>query len=124
MWDHLSRTKKDLNRVQFQLDSTYTRYQNDLLSSSGRDAVYSERSKSNSQLWDPAEPRVGREAEEAEEALSARMWALGEGTRRLALRRQGLGPLPSQKVPKAERGNIRTAGLLIRPSPTDFGEGA
>lgn len=124
VWENLSRAQKDLNRMQFQLDSSYTRYQNDLLSSSGKDAVYSERSKLNSQLWDPAEPRVGQEAEEAEGALSARMWALGEGTRRLTLRRQGLGPLPSQKVPKAEHGNIRTAGLLIRPSPTGFGEGA
>ena len=116
VWANLDRTQKDLDRVQFQLDASYTRYQNEVLSSSGREGVYSENADKNAQLWDPRQPRAAQGAEEAEDALSARMWALGEGTRRLALRRPGLGPVPSPVTPKVDRSNIRMAGLLIQPS--------
>ena len=116
VWANLNRTQKDLDRVQFQLDASYTRYQNEVLKSSGREGVYSENADKNAQLWDPRQPRAAQGAEEAEDALSARMWALGEGTRQLALRRPGLGPVPSPVTPTVDRSNIRMAGLLIQPS--------
>ena len=116
VWANLNRAQKT-DRVQFQLDSHYTRYQNEVLSSSGWAGVYSENADKNVRLWDPSKPGA---APGAEEALSARMWALSEGTRRLALRRPGLGPVPSTGTPKVDRSNIRTAGLLIQPSPPLF----
>jgi len=120
VWANLNRAQKGLDRVQFQLDSHYTRYQNEVLSSSGRACVYSENADKNARLWDPSKPGAAPGADEAEEALSARMWALSEGTRRLALRRPGLGSVPSTGTPKVDRSNIRTAGLLIQPSPPLF----
>ena len=120
VWANLNRTQKDLDRIQFQLDANYTRYQNEVLNSSGREGVYSENADKNARLWDPRQPRAAQGAEEAEDALNARMWALGEGTRRLALRRPGLGPVPSPGTLKVDRSNVRMAGLLIRPSPSIF----
>lgn len=84
------------------------------------DAADQQRETANRLRYTAQQPGAAPGAEEAEEALSAQIWALSEGTRRLALRRPGLGPVPSTGTPKVDRSNIRTAGLLIQPSPLLF----